>query len=280
MKISPRYGGLPILELDGPPGTVAAPLVRQRRRFARLVTDLTPDQWEASTRCDGWRVKDVVAHLTSVDRFWNASVQSGLRGEPTRFLDGFDPKSTPAALVDAVRDESIDGALTSYLSATEAFCASVEAIDPGGWTTIAESPAGHVDLTAIAHHALWDAWVHERDVLLPLAMTQDEEGDEVAASLRYAAALSPMFALQYLDPDRRGTLVIEAHDPEVRFTVVVAGDQVRVVAGDEANATLRLEGRAVDLIETLSVRAPFLQPIPPEAAWLVTSLATVFEEAR
>ena len=206
-------------------------------------------------------------------------MQSGLNGEPTRFLDGFDPKATPAALVDAVRDESIDGALATYLAANEAFCAMIEALDNDAWSTIAESPAGHVDLTAIAHHALWDAWVHERDILLPLGRTQDEEPDEIVASLRYAAALSPMFAVQYLHPDREGTLAVEATDPDTRFAAVIADNQVRVVDGDVAEATLRLKGNTIDLLEAFSVRAAFQEPIAAEVAWLVSGLPTVFEDA-
>ena len=30
----------------------------------------------------------------------------------------------------------------------------------------------------LAHHALWDAWVHERDIALPLGRTPDVEPDD------------------------------------------------------------------------------------------------------
>ena len=47
----------------------------------------------------------------------------------------------------------------------------------------------------VAHHALWDCWVHERDIVLPLGLPTAIEPDEVRACLRYAAALSPAFAI-------------------------------------------------------------------------------------
>lgn len=42
---------------------------------------------------------------------------------------------------------------------------SLEAVD---WEALAEAPPGHITVSAVTHHALWDSWIHERDVLLPL----------------------------------------------------------------------------------------------------------------
>jgi uncharacterized protein (TIGR03083 family) len=36
----------------------------QRVRTVRLLQDLTPADWELASLCDGWRVRDVAAHLT------------------------------------------------------------------------------------------------------------------------------------------------------------------------------------------------------------------------
>jgi uncharacterized protein (TIGR03083 family) len=277
MKITPRYGTDPIITLDGPPDAVGVPLVRQRRRFATMLSSLSPEQWEAPSRCEGWRVQDVAAHLVGVDRFWNLMIQSGLAGTPTRFLADFDPKATPASMVDAVRAASPQETLASLLEATGTLCATVESLDHEGWLAIGESPAGHVTMTTLAHHALWDCWVHERDVLLPLGMAHDEQPDEIVASLRYAAALAPMFALQ-AGHDRTGTLAVDVTRPDARFVVTV-DDHVRVADGDgdpPPNA-LVLTGDAVEVLESLSVRASWRQPIPDDDAWLVATLAEVFE---
>ncbi len=66
-------------------------------------------------------------------------------------------------------------------------------------------------LRAVAHHALWDAWIHERDIAVPLGLSATEEPDEVLACLRYVAALGPAFALT-ADRARRGALVVDAGD--------------------------------------------------------------------
>lgn len=274
MKISPRYDAEPLVSLDGPPDAIAVPLVRQRRRFAEALSSLSPEQWAAPTRCEDWRVQDVAAHLAGVDRFWTLMIQSGLAGNPTRILTDFDPKETPASLVDAVRAASAEETLTQFVEACSTLCDTVESLDREDWRAIGESPAGHVTMTTLAHHALWDCWVHERDVLLPLGIVPDEQPDEIVASLRYAAALAPMFALQS-GSDRTGTLAVDVSGPDARFVVTV-DDRVTVTDGEPPPGAFVLRGDAVDVLESLSVRAPWRQPIPDDDAWLVTTLAEVF----
>jgi uncharacterized protein (TIGR03083 family) len=275
VKISPRYDGDPLVTLDGPPDAVAVPLLRQRRRFAGVLSSLSPEEWQASSRCDGWRVQDVAAHLAGVDRYWNLVIRSGLAGTPTRYLADFDPRATPAALVDAVRGASPQETLAAFLEACGTLCATVESLERDAWLAIGESPAGHVTMSTLAHHALWDCWVHERDVLAPLGMVQDEQPDEIVASLRYAAALAPMFSIQ-AGRDRTGILAVDVTRPDARFVVTV-DDHVRVADGDPPPGALVLTGHAVEVLESLSVRAPWRQPIPDDDAWLVAGLADVFE---
>jgi uncharacterized protein (TIGR03083 family) len=277
VQISPRYDADPIVRLDGPPGAIGVPFLRQRRRLARTLSSLSPAQWAAPSRCEGWRVQDVVAHLTGTDQFWLLSITSGLAGTPTRILAAFDPKATPAAMVDAVRDVSPEETLARYVDASTALCAAIEAFGDTDWDAVGESPVGHVTMTALAHHALWDSWIHERDVLAPLGIAQEEEPDEILASLRYAASLGPAFALQ-TSPGRAGALAITVTRPDGRLVVTSGGD-VRVGEGDPPSGALVLTGGAVDLLEALSVRAPWPQAIPDDMAWLVMGLSAVFETA-
>jgi uncharacterized protein (TIGR03083 family) len=39
----------------------------EREEFAALLEGLTPQQWESSTLCEQWRVRDVVAHVIGYD---------------------------------------------------------------------------------------------------------------------------------------------------------------------------------------------------------------------
>lgn len=38
--------------------------IAERERLAGLLAELTPAQWAADSLCDGWRIREVVAHMT------------------------------------------------------------------------------------------------------------------------------------------------------------------------------------------------------------------------
>ncbi len=124
-------------------------------------------------------------------------------------------------------------------------------------------------------HALWDSWVHERDILLPLGLAPVVEADEVAVSLRYAAALSPMF-LAVHGPGRTGTLAIDATDPDVHL-VIDLGPTVTVHDGSAPTSAARLGGDAVALVEALSFRRPLDVELAPADRWMLGGLAEAFD---
>jgi uncharacterized protein (TIGR03083 family) len=274
--IQPRYDGPPVIVLDGAIDDQRETLIRQRRRMVNELASLTDEEWRTLSRCEGWTTQDVVAHLSTTDDFWRLSIEAGLAGAPSRFLVGFDPRLTPAALVDAMQALSPAATFERFATSTRSLCDAVDALDVNGWATIAEAPPGHVPIRVIAHHALWDAWVHERDILLPLGVAPVEEADEIISCLRYAAALGPSFAA-LSDADRRGVLAIDVSDPDAHVVVELAGGEVAVRAGEAPPGAAVLCGRAVDVLEMLSIRAPFDQAIPDDARWMVQGLADVFE---
>lgn len=48
---------------------IHATIAAERRDLARILSELTPQQWEAPSLCEGWRVAEVVAHMTMPFRF-------------------------------------------------------------------------------------------------------------------------------------------------------------------------------------------------------------------
>jgi uncharacterized protein (TIGR03083 family) len=275
MQLRPHYGGPPILTIEGPVDDQREPLLRQRRRLHGALAALTHDEWKRASRCEGWTVQDVVAHLISTNTFWATSIVAGRAGTPTRILAAFDPVATPALLVEPMRSMSPDEVLRQFTETNQSLFDAVESLDDQGWRALGESPVGHVSMRLLAHHALWDAWIHERDILLPLGLTPAEENDEISSCLRYVAAVAPVFAL-ISDPRCRGSLLIDATDPATRFVVDVDAT-VSVRAGSTVEASATLTGSVVDLIEMLSLRTPFEHLLPPDSRWLVDGLATVFD---
>src|SRR5439155_1424843 len=183
MLVSPRYDGPPIISITGQPDDQLAPVLRQRKRLAAMLVELGDDDWSAPSRCDDWTVQDVVAHMVGVNVFWHASVRAGLGGSPTRVLAGFDPATTPAVMVAAMRELTPTEVLEQFVTSNDEFLGVLAELDDAGWATLAESPAGHVPIRLVAHHALWDCWIHERDIALPLGLTPPAEPDEIGSSL-------------------------------------------------------------------------------------------------
>ncbi|TDC97814.1 maleylpyruvate isomerase family mycothiol-dependent enzyme [Actinomadura sp. 7K507] len=50
----------------------------ERKRLAGLLGDLTPEQWDMASLCDGWRTREVVAHMTMPFRTKPIGMMAGL----------------------------------------------------------------------------------------------------------------------------------------------------------------------------------------------------------
>jgi uncharacterized protein (TIGR03083 family) len=275
MKLTQRYDDPGFLRFEGPLADPSVPMLRQRRRMASTLAELDDAQWATPSRCEGWSVQDVVSHLVTVNRFWAVAFTGARNGEPTRFLVDLDPVATPAQLVDGVRSLPWAKVLDGFVESNEAIAESVAGLDDDGWSMLGEAPPGHVPLRAVAYHALWDAWIHERDIVLPLGIEPVERADEIVDSLRYAAALSPLFAATS-GSTRAGSIVVEATDPEMRVVIDV-GTGVVVRDGEPSADALRLTGSAVELLEGLSFRVPFSPPVADEHRWLFDGLGRAFD---
>lgn len=274
-QIAPRYDSEPIVVLDGPPAGVLGPAVRQRERLLATVNSFSDDEWSHPSRCEGWTSRDVISHLDTTNGFWTASIAAGCRGEPSRFLATFDPVATPALLVDATASMSAAETLDRFAASTLALVEQLSALDADGWVATAEAPPGHIRVTDLVHHALWDSWVHERDILLPLGIEPERHDDEIAACLRYAIALSPAFALTNGET-RTGSISLDVTGPTVAAAAVVDG-VVTVRDGRLDGADVHLTGDAVDVLEALSIRAPLAAAVAADAAWMLNGLSTVFD---
>jgi uncharacterized protein (TIGR03083 family) len=274
MQASPRYEGPTIISIAGTPEDQLVPLLRQRRRFEATLMSLSDGDWSTASRCAGWSVHDVVAHMTGVNGFWRASVLSGLEGTPTRILATFDPVATPAAMVAPMRDLAHGEVLDQFVASNEALATVFGELDADGWQTTAETPVGHVPIRLLAHHALWDCWIHERDISLPLGLVPTTEADEVRSCLRYVSVLATALAISS-GQTLAHVLSVEATDPVSLFVLDVAES---VALRDDAAPPQApcLRGDAVALVEGLSIRLPLPASTPTEWRHLHDGFRAVF----
>jgi uncharacterized protein (TIGR03083 family) len=274
MRLHPRYGNQAIITMDATFPHPDGALIEQRARQEHLFGRFGPEHWSAATRCDDWMVRDVVAHLASLNRLWIASISAGLAGAPTEVLTGFDPAVHPARLLDAFAGLDGPAVFDRYRETNNELIDLVTGLSEEEWSRSAESLVGHVAIDRVVEHALWDGWVHEHDIRVPHGLAHEGSPAEVGAVLRYAAVLGP--ALGDLGIDGfTGTLVVDATDLGHTFTVEVS-TSVAVFDRPSAPGTPLLRGLVVELIEGLSLRGPLPADAPDEARSLVAELSHAF----
>ena len=64
-----------MLDLNDP---LARETAAERERLADLLAGLDPDEWSADSLCAGWRVREVVAHMTMPYRHTGDTVMAGI----------------------------------------------------------------------------------------------------------------------------------------------------------------------------------------------------------
>jgi uncharacterized protein (TIGR03083 family) len=275
VQLTPRYGSDPVVSVQvREPGD--HPVRQQRIRLGRVLAELSDDEWGRQSRCEEWTVQDVVSHLISTNRFWKASIEAGLAGTPTTFLATFDPVTSPLETTRRARGTPPAQTLAEYLATTAELVEVVDALEGDRWDAPAEAPTGHVPIRLVADHSLWDAWVHERDILLPLGRHPVVDDVEVLTALRYTAALGPAFAA-CAGAAPPPPIELRATGPDARFVVETVGSQVRVHDGDPPAGAARVELDAVTLLEHLSRRDPGGDP-PDALLALIAPVATVFDQ--
>jgi uncharacterized protein (TIGR03083 family) len=103
--------------MNGPEGShesLRRSITAQRQDLAEILDALSLNSWEAPTLCEGWKVREVVAHLTmpfrySTARFIGEVLRSG--GKFNRMADRCarrDSALSPEELTTAVRDNAMN----------------------------------------------------------------------------------------------------------------------------------------------------------------------------
>lgn len=120
----------------------------QRADLADLLDGLTPGQWVTPSLCDGWRVRDVAAHLTqshmSPPRVMLEAARSGFR---------FDPMIRRLALEDSRSQVEITAALRAMVGSRKKIVGTSDR-DP-----------------------LMDVLVHGQDIAVPLGIDRAMPAD-------------------------------------------------------------------------------------------------------
>jgi uncharacterized protein (TIGR03083 family) len=190
------------LDLTDP---LARETAAERERLADLLDTLDPDQWAAASLCAGWRVREVVAHMTMPYRHTGESVLAGIAaagGDFNRFADDLARRDTAATTDDEL-------------------LASLRANIGNPW-----QPPGGGQTGALSHDV-----IHGLDITEPLGLPRPP-----ADRIRYVLGSAGDRQLAYFGADLTGrrleatdTDLVLGKGPEV--TRLPAADILLAVAG-------------------------------------------------
>ena len=207
-------------------------LVSELEEFERLIRSLSPQDLEQQTRCEGWAVRDVVAHVVGTQ---TDVTQGRLEGLGTPEVHARQAAERAGRSAGELADE-LHAALEVAPVMLAAFDDEAWAADAGGGLGI---PLGE------GVEALWyDAYVHNADICAALGRPI-ERGDGLWASVSHVADL---LRSQGWGP---ATLALDGM-PEVEV-----GSGGRRIEGDPYDFVLVATGRAnpatFDLDESVNV---------------------------
>jgi uncharacterized protein (TIGR03083 family) len=259
-------GPVPVV-LDPSFSPMVAPWRAHRARFLGALRGLDEEGWAGPTRCTEWSVRDVVAHLVTVDGFWPVTMATARDGgELTTFLAGFDPSTSPDQFAkSATADLSTAELLERHEAALAGLDAFVAGLDDATWDRPCESPLGHVPARLLLAHGYWDSWLHEYDVAVPRDDAPPVTTDDLVAAAAFSLCFAALQGGLVDDPDAVGpgpgapidSCLTFSDLPGIAFHLHVGtlddGVRVEPCASDHAPVDA---GRALDLVDGLAGRSP------------------------
>ena len=149
-------------------------LPEEMSRFRAVIASCTDDEWQRPTRCEGWAVADVAAHVTGV----MADITAGR-------LDGVDTQSWYDRQVAERRGRPQQEVIDELDEATTATENLLSLFDEAAWS----GPVGPgVDGTlGAAMHSLWAGiYIHVEDVLAAVGR-EPQRGPGLGAAVDHIA---------------------------------------------------------------------------------------------
>jgi uncharacterized protein (TIGR03083 family) len=109
----------------------------EAERLAQYLATLPPDAWRQPSACQGWEVRDVVAHLIQGAQFYVHTISRGVQGDMARPPELVPPALARAALIAqsaiACRERLGEALLPTFRARYAELSALLAQLDPGDW---------------------------------------------------------------------------------------------------------------------------------------------------
>lgn len=142
-------------------------LASEHEQLHGLVGSLTPDQWSAPTRCEGWDVSDVLIHLAQTDEMAIGSATGRYEEVLAGLVSGIAGASSLDAGVAAMvaREKAAGGSHAELAERWWSACRRlVEVLDSIDLSSRVMWVAGELSARSMATTRLAETWIHAGDI--------------------------------------------------------------------------------------------------------------------
>ena len=211
-----------------------------------LCADLTPTQWDTTTECPGWTVRDNVSHLIAIER-----KLLGLPDDPP--LDAY-PDHVKNAVgkfnensISIRRDRPGLDVLAEFVDVTAQRLRMLGAMSTDDFDRVGWSPIGDIPYRQFMTVRLFDCWSHEQDIRRALDRPGHLAGAVVDTVLAWhARSLGYIVGKKAGAPDGSVVVFAVTGPTPADYVVEVRGGRAAVVehASGAPTATLELDTEA------------------------------------
>ncbi|MEW2289419.1 maleylpyruvate isomerase N-terminal domain-containing protein [Streptomyces sp. NPDC047841] len=241
---------------------------RRRHAFFELLQDISTSSWGMPSRCSDWSIHQVVRHVRDAAKIHVAR----LRGSAFPFTDSagtFDPKTSPSAWLTRSEGETPHDTLLQLREILDEENRLLEGrLSPKVADLVPGPLRRKLHWSVNSVHTLWDAWMHERDICLPLGLKVEMKDDETRLMAMYTllvAAAPPAWEGDYIHV----TLGLNG-SPDGAYSVRHEGDNICVRA---AAGTPDISGPMETVLDSLAGRGPELSEVLGASGPAVRKLA-------
>lgn len=229
----------------------------QRRRFIETVSGFGPAEWQAASRCTAWSVHEVVRHVRDVvaiqvQRLGGRRGAFDLRGP-------FHPATTPNTWLAASESEKPAVTLRELISLAEEEDGLLALMVKRNPDETMQGPLRrplHWSVNSL--HTFWDAWMHERDIVLPLGSSPAYTATDLRLATMYGL-LGAAAPAAWSEDHVRTTVLLDGSPDGCYGISPTRTGSVRVSATPGAAAELR--GSVGEVIDSLAGRGPELREL-------------------
>jgi uncharacterized protein (TIGR03083 family) len=196
--------------------------------FGVTARRLTAEQWTAPSLCPGWSARDVVVHV--------ATIESAMVGWHPDDTNPFDAMGAIARELSGLDDAVL---LARYDTVAAERSRELSQLTDQEFDRPSITPVGQGTYGRFLQIRVFDVWVHERDVRVPLGLDGDDGGPVAAVALdEVRSSLGYIMGKKVGLPDGAG-IVIELTGPvEARMCVQVDGRAREVEELESPTVTL------------------------------------------